>query len=888
MKTYQHFIIIAGMFLLLFSSSAFAQKNKSLDIPRTISYQGLLTSTNGTPLPDGRHTIIVTLYGNEEGKDIIWQDRYEAFTNNGVFNLYLGNSTHPLPNTEAMNRPLWVGTKVDGSEEMYPLTPLAASPYALNLPDHAVTTGKLADGAVTAEKVKMDYVAKISVDGKDLPQNEKKAINLQSTDDFSFTYDENTGSISVVSTERSHSSSDKEKGNRTLASPLAWDSQGDLTDGTIGGQNTTSGDWIGTSSAAGNGEYNFIVKVNSQQIMKYQPNGTNTPNIVGGNSANSVTGLYGSTIGGGGSTTLPNTISGTYAVIGGGEGNSTANLWSTIGGGHENTITGSGGASAIGGGGYNSINLSWNGTIGGGFYNDIDDAESATIAGGDNNQIKKFAYKSFIGGGESNIIYEGQSHTVIGGGEENTVGDAYFTIKGIATIGGGKSNTLNGWASTISGGIDNTIATAKSAIGGGSNNRIAASNQDIGASTISGGGNNSIYGYTNTIGGGASNIIGDESESLEVIYSVVGGGINNSIQAEAGSILGGDENVVSEGANYSSIGGGSLNNTAGEYATISGGLDNLATGNSSTIGGGTGHSAAGDYSTIGGGAQNTIPALIESSTIGGGYLNQVTNTGGAPIYSFFTISGGNTNIIKTNASSQGFATIGGGNINRISEAGHMATIPGGDMLTAQSWAQTVVGGLNIAKGNVGFRKNGATTNDLDGPIFIVGNGSTPMNRSNAFEVSYNGHSIVFDENGSGGWKAAPGRGAVQGATYRDNVIYGWAEVSATGSAQSSCGEFGVQSITHTPGSGVYTVTLNVVGPDGLTPAFINCGAVTATLGSGQAPTGTIPASLQCAQITTSKIVNNVFDVYVTQVGPMGHCDLGVDLPFKFHVTGRVD
>lgn len=212
----------------------------------------------------------------------------------------------------------------------------------------------------------------------------------------------------------------------------------------------------------------------------------------------------------------------------------------------------------------------------------------------------------------------------------------------------------------------------------------------------------------------------------------------------------------------------------------------------------------------------------------------------------------------------------------------MATIPGGDGLIAQSWAQTVVGGWNVGKGSVPFRYQG--THDKNQPIFIVGNGLGPdQSRSNAFEVSYNGHSIVFDENGTGGAAGGGGRGAVQGGTYRDNVIYGWAEVAANGTL--ICDDFGVATISHVANSGAYRITLNPVGPDGSTARTINCGAVVATIGTGTGPQGGTPTNpTECFFIQTTNIVNNQFDVFITDL-QSGTCH-ATDRAFKFHVTAR--
>jgi hypothetical protein len=91
-----------------------------------------------------------------------------------------------------------------------------------------------------------------------------------------------------------------------------------------------------------------------------------TPNVVGGNLANSVaSGAYGATIGGGGTDYLPNTATARWSTIGGGLGNTTGSeatvsggekntasgVYATIGGGLENTAGGS--LATVAGGGFN-------------------------------------------------------------------------------------------------------------------------------------------------------------------------------------------------------------------------------------------------------------------------------------------------------------------------------------------------------------------------------------------------------------------------------------------------------------------------------------------------------------------------------------------------------
>jgi hypothetical protein len=694
-KAILHFVWSA-LLLIGVTAISIAQQSSTLDVPRTISYQGLLTSNDGTPLPNGVYDITVTLYADETGANGIWQGTYHADVLNGVFNIHLGSGNAPLPEPAQMNRPLWVGTSINGSGLMTPLTPLTSSPYALNLPDQAVTTTKLADGAVTAEKVDMDYISELQIDGQKVSAK-GTVLNLVSTPNVPLNYDEMTRSITVgrlpVQT------GDKEKGAGVLVNQdQVWSSIGDGWDIAAGaGYIPVAGDWIGTTAAAA---IPFDIRTWGTPVMRYHTPAAGTdPNVEGGQG-------------------------GVVAV---------ASVGSTIAGGGANTVTG--------------------------------------------------------------------DYDAIGGGQTNTIGAAGAAIN-YGTIGGGQNNIVQGPHSTVSGGLDNQINSGPMAtIGGGANHRISAPE-----ATIAGGHINEVRAYVGTIAGGHNNLVGIGGDA-----GFIGGGRNNTVDAPVTTIAGGWMNTVS----------------------------------------------------------NTAP----EGTIAGGHNNRVDSYVGA-------ITGGHDNVVST-TSEAGF--IGGGRNNTVNA--RIGTIPGGDwLLTNNSYAQSAMGFANAPRGAVGFRPAPmALTND---PLFMVGNGdlsALPMiTRGNAFEVSYNGHSVVSHTNGSGAANSA-----VTGGTYEDNVIYGWAEVDANGAL--ICNDFGIASIAHVAGTGVYRVTLNVTQPDGVTAATINCGAAVATLGTGTDPATSMPGApptLSCAYIWTTNIVNNVFDVFITQRGPGNDCSTGTDRPFKFHVTGR--
>ncbi|MEO5928441.1 MAG: hypothetical protein ABIR47_00785 [Candidatus Kapaibacterium sp.] len=170
-----------------------------------------------------------------------------------------------------------------------------------------------------------------------------------------------------------------------------------------------------------------------------------------------------------------------------------------------------------------------------------------------------------------------------------------------------------------------------------------------------------------------------------------------------------------------------------------------------------------------------------------------------------------------------------------------ATIPGGENLIAQTYGQTVVGVLSIPGGSM---LPGGSPND--DPIFIVGNGILGS-QSNAFEVSYNGHSTVFHNTGG----ATP---VIAGATYLDDIVYELGNV--TGDGDCIC-DFGVRNIKHL-GAGWHQIEMDLADEDG-NVVQLNCGSVPATISSKRLPGEGWSDAYR--HISVSQIVNSVVDDY---------------------------
>jgi hypothetical protein len=153
-------------------------------VPRVLSYQGVLTDSDGRLLPDGEYRLTVRLYDRVDASDPVYVEEHRTAAVRGVVNLLIG-SIQPLPAGLAFDRVYYVGVSINGGQELGPRTMLTAVPYALRsaaatpdgsaggdlsgnypsptiaagvvstakLADGAVSTAKLADGAVSTAKL---------------------------------------------------------------------------------------------------------------------------------------------------------------------------------------------------------------------------------------------------------------------------------------------------------------------------------------------------------------------------------------------------------------------------------------------------------------------------------------------------------------------------------------------------------------------------------------------------------------------------------------------------------------------------------------------------------------------------------------------------------------
>jgi hypothetical protein len=175
-------IFFTVLLLALFSLLTNAQ------IPRVLSYQGILTDSIGNPKPDGSYMITFRLYELNEGGSEIWSEQKTLQVKRGLFSTTLGDRD-AFGDDVKFERAYWLGLQVESEPELSPRIPLTAVGYSLNstksdtakfahstaqqmfvdsariagtIPDNAITTNKILDGTIQRVDVAEDFTAPYS------------------------------------------------------------------------------------------------------------------------------------------------------------------------------------------------------------------------------------------------------------------------------------------------------------------------------------------------------------------------------------------------------------------------------------------------------------------------------------------------------------------------------------------------------------------------------------------------------------------------------------------------------------------------------------------------------------------------------------------------------
>ncbi len=127
MKLHYRFAALVLTAVLVSALRIGAAFGQSASASGSFSLQGKLTATNGTPIPDGMHSIVVKVYvrGNATA---IFTETDTATTTAGIFNILVG---HAAKLTLDATSNYEVGITLDAGAEMQPHVTLASSPRAM-------------------------------------------------------------------------------------------------------------------------------------------------------------------------------------------------------------------------------------------------------------------------------------------------------------------------------------------------------------------------------------------------------------------------------------------------------------------------------------------------------------------------------------------------------------------------------------------------------------------------------------------------------------------------------------------------------------------------------------------------------------------------------------
>lgn len=128
------YLLAIGILVATLSVASIAQ------IPRLISYQGLLTQPTGLPITDGQYGLVLRLFDAPVGGNLVWEETQQTQVRFGLFNVVLG-TTVPLTAVDFYNVNYYLETAIS-EQPPFPRTRLAVVPYAIEA-EHAELVGGL-------------------------------------------------------------------------------------------------------------------------------------------------------------------------------------------------------------------------------------------------------------------------------------------------------------------------------------------------------------------------------------------------------------------------------------------------------------------------------------------------------------------------------------------------------------------------------------------------------------------------------------------------------------------------------------------------------------------------------------------------------------------------
>lgn len=149
-------------------------------VPRTMSYQGILTDNLGMPVADGNYSLTIRLYDAAAAGNLLYTEAHPTVAvAKGGFNVILGSITALTLN---FDKPLWLSLQVGVDPELSPRVELASSPYAMGL---SLPFDGRANGAAPTFVLRNSTGAALQTEGAIQVQNAGGATTALEVEQFS-------------------------------------------------------------------------------------------------------------------------------------------------------------------------------------------------------------------------------------------------------------------------------------------------------------------------------------------------------------------------------------------------------------------------------------------------------------------------------------------------------------------------------------------------------------------------------------------------------------------------------------------------------------------------------------------------------------------------------